>query len=55
LIGKPEERDIDVVDRIILRWILDKSVEVKGLYEPVEGSCEHDNKVSGSTKYWEIL
>jgi hypothetical protein len=55
-----KERDLNVGERIILRWFLDR-MGWYGLdssysgWGPLEGSYEHGNKLSGSIKCWEIL
>jgi hypothetical protein len=38
---------------ILLKWMYENGLDSLG-YEPLEGSCEHGNKLSGSVKDWEI-
>jgi hypothetical protein len=55
--GRPKHRWVDNIkmDLRELGWgCIDFDSSDLG-QEPVEGSCEHDNEPSGSTKCWEIL
>jgi hypothetical protein len=57
---RDHQENLDIVGRIIIKWILDRlgryGLDLSGSgQEPVEGCCEHGNKLSGSVKCCEFL
>jgi hypothetical protein len=55
-LGRPRRRWMDIIkmDHREIGWDCMDWIDL-AQDGPVEGSCEHDNKPSGSIKCWEVL
>jgi hypothetical protein len=51
LVVMPEEKR--PLGRLRRRWVDNIKMDLR--YNAMEGSCEHDNELSGSIKCWKIL